>query len=108
ADNALAPVHILECLPRDAAVDGDVINALLALLFDFVEQAARGEILEAAALHDVVRHGAVDRHRAHHDATVADDALPDVVKILIARRTVHYAVAAAVDGDFQLGKLFVE
>ncbi len=74
-------------------MDGEVVDALLALLDQRVAEDLPGQVLGDAA--DLLQR-LVDRHRADRHRRVADDPLADVVDVA-AGREVHHRVGAPAD-----------
>ena len=85
-----AALREVDVLAADAAVDGEVVHALLTLLHERIAEEFPGEVLRHAAH---LLHGLVHRHRAYGDGTVAHNPFARLVDV-VARGEVHQRVAA--------------
>src|SRR5699024_10120526 len=83
-------VGILDILQPDAAVDGEVIDALFALLYQRVAEQLPRQLLGPALY---LFHGLVHGHRSHRHGTVADYPFARLVNV-VARGEVHQRIAA--------------
>ncbi len=88
-------------LLEDAGVDGQVVDALLGLAFDFFEDDVVGEVFDLAA----DDHG-VDRDGADGDGGVVDDGLAAFVEVA-AGGEVHEGVGAVFLGPVEFFDFFV-
>jgi len=83
-------------------MDGEIIDALLALFDQRVAEYLEGQVLgDAADLFKCL----IDRHRADRDRRVADDPFADVVDVAPGRE-VHHRVGAPADRPHHLVDLF--
>ena len=89
---------------QHAGVDGEIVDALLALLDERVAVDLPGEILGPAA-HFLER--LIDRHGADRHRRIADDPLARLVDVL-AGREIHHRVGAPQGRPLQLLDLILD
>ncbi len=99
ADQALADKG--EMLAEDAGVDGEIIDALLGLVFQFLEDDVVGEVFDLPA--DDHR---IDRDGADGDGAVLDDRLAAGVEIA-AGGEIHDRVGAPALGPLEFFDFFI-
>ena len=98
AQTAVGQMHVLQA---DAAVYGEIVHTLFALLYQRVAEQFPGQFLSPAAH---LLHGLVHGHGTHGHGAVADDPLAGLVDV-VSGREVHEGVSAplaAPDGFLDL------
>ena len=98
-----AALHLGQVLDQQAGVDGLVVDALLAVLFDDVQEVVFRELLDRA-VHAL--EGLIHRHRADRHRRGVDDRRAHLVEIDAAGGEIHHRVGAVLHRQLELLQLF--